>query len=101
MVIEEMQDKVVEESKKEEVKEEPEEPSGVNAQNIWKVTPINIALLKNHTGCIKRLLMEPGVDINGKDEKGRTFLHLSVIRIDDGSIDFINLLLEKGADPNI
>jgi ankyrin repeat protein len=97
MVIEEMQDKVVEEP----IKEKPEEPSGVNAQNIWKVTPINIALLKNHTGCIKRLLMEPGVDINGKDEKGRTFLHLSVIRIDDGSIDFINLLLEKGADPNI
>ena len=45
--------------------------------------------------------MEPGVNITGKDEKGRTFLHLSVIRIDDGSIDFINLLLEKGADPNI
>jgi ankyrin repeat protein len=92
---------LAEEPMKEEVKDEPEEPSGVNAQNIWKVTPINIALLKNHTGCIKRLLMEPGVDINGKDEKGRTFLHLSVIRIDEGSIDFINLLLEKGADPNI
>ena len=75
------------------MKIEVEEPSGVNAQNIWKVSPINIALLKNHTGCIKRLLMEPGVDINGKDEKGRTFLHLSVIRIDDGSIDFINLKL--------
>lgn len=97
MIVEEEHNKKSEE----EEKVEEAEPSGINAHNIWKVTPMNIALLKNHTGCIKRFLMEDGVDINGKDEKGRTFLHLSVIRIDEGTIDFVNLLLSKGADPNI
>ena len=77
------------------------EPSGINSPNIWKVTPLNIALLKNHFGCIKRMFEEDGVDLNVKDDKGRTFLHFSLIRIDQESIDFIKLLLNKGADPNI
>jgi len=40
----------------------------VNAQNSWKVSPINIAMLKNHHGCVKRFLEEPNVDVNGKDD---------------------------------
>lgn len=78
-----------------------EEPAGINAINIWKITPLNIALLKNHTGCIKRMFHEDGVNVNVKDEKGRSFLHLSLIRIDENTIEFVNLLLVKGADPNI
>ncbi len=73
----------------------------VNAQNSWKTTPINIAMLKNHTGCVKRLLEEPNVNVNGKDEKGRTLLMLSLLMIDEDSEDFIAYLLRKGADPNL
>jgi hypothetical protein len=80
---------------------EVQEPQGINAQNIWKITPVNIALLKNHTGCIKRFLMEPDIEINGKDDKGRTLLHMSLIRIDDYTLEFVKLLVEKGADLNI
>ena len=73
----------------------------VNAQNSWKISPINIAMLKNHHGCVKRFLEEPNVDVNGKDEKGRTLIMLSLLVLDDQSNDFITYLLAKGADPNI
>jgi ankyrin repeat protein len=46
----------------------------LNAMNSWKVTPITIAMLNNHFGTVKRLLQEETVDVNGKDDKGRTFL---------------------------
>jgi ankyrin repeat protein len=75
--------------------------SDVNAQNSWKISPINIAMLKNHIGCVKRFLEEPNVDVNGKDDKGRTLLMLSLLILDDESYDFIAYLLSKGADPNI
>lgn len=73
----------------------------VNAANSWKVSPINIAMLKNHHGCVKRFLEEPGVDVNGKDDKGRTLIMLSLLVLDEESHDFIAYLLRKGADPNI
>ena len=58
-------------------------------------------MLKNHHGCVKRFLEEPNVDVNGKDEKGRTLIMLSLLVLDDQSNDFITYLLAKGADPNI
>lgn len=58
-------------------------------------------MLKNHTGCVKRFLEEPNVDVNGKDDKGRTLIMLSLIVLDDDSHEFISYLLRKGADPNI
>lgn len=73
----------------------------VNAQNSWKISPINIAMLKNHHGCVKRFLEEPNVDVNGKDDKGRTLIMLALCILDDDSHDFISFLLRKGADPNI
>jgi ankyrin repeat protein len=50
----------------------------VNAINIWKTTPITVSMLLNHTGTVKRLLNEPYVDVNGKDDLGRTLLYLLV-----------------------
>ena len=47
----------------------------VNANNSWKITPINIAMLKNHIGAVKKFLDLPGVEVNCKDNDGRTLLH--------------------------
>lgn len=58
-------------------------------------------MLKNHHGCVKRFLEEPNVDVNGKDDKGRTLIMLSLCVLDDESFDFVSFLLKKGADPNI
>mmetsp|Transcript_17911 Transcript_17911/g.12887 ORF Transcript_17911/g.12887 Transcript_17911/m.12887 type:complete len:162 (+) Transcript_17911:765-1250(+) len=73
----------------------------INAQNSWKMSPINIAVLKNHMGCVKRLLEEENVNVNCKDEKGRTLLMLSMINLNDDTPEFIEYLLKKGADPNM
>jgi len=40
----------------------------INQGNAWKTTPINIAMLKNHEGCVKKFLEYPNVDVNCKDE---------------------------------
>ena len=58
-------------------------------------------MLKNHHGCVKRFLEEPNVDVNGKDDKGRTLIMLALCSLDEESHDFISFLLKKGADPNI
>ena len=74
----------------------------VNAENMWKTTPINIAMLMNHVGMVKKLLKVEGVDVNGKDEKGRTLLGLTIYDLEDTAmVSFAEYLLEKGADPNI
>jgi hypothetical protein len=73
----------------------------INAENSWRVTPINIAMLKNHEGCVKKLLEHPEVDVNCKDEKGRTLLTLSLLDLNERTVNFVKYLLEKGADPNL
>ena len=52
-------------------------------ENSWRTTPINIAMLKNHEGCVKTFLEYQDVDVNCKDEKGRTLLSLSLININE------------------
>ena len=73
----------------------------INAMNSWKVTPINIAMLKNHHGCVKSFLEYPEVDVNCKDEKGRILLTLALLDKSKDTTSFIEYLLKKGADPNI
>jgi ankyrin repeat protein len=58
-------------------------------------------MLKNHEGCVKKFLEHSEVDVNCKDEKGRTLLTLSLLNLREGTYDFIKFLLEKGADPNL
>ena len=58
-------------------------------------------MLKNHEGCVKKFLEHPEVDVNCKDEKGRTLLTLSLLNLREGSFEFIKYLIEKGADPNL
>ena len=73
----------------------------VNTNNSWKISPINIAMLKSHRGCVRRLLEEPNVDVNGKDDKGRTLVMLALGMLEDDTYEFVEYLLKKGADPNI
>jgi ankyrin repeat protein len=73
-----------------------------NLQNSWKLSSANVAMLKNHFGCVKRILEQPNVDVNVKDDKGRTLLALCLYSINEKSAEFVRyLLLDKKADPNI
>ena len=58
-------------------------------------------MLKNHYGCVKRLLEHPDIDVNCKDEKGRTLLALSFLSFDESTAEFAEYLMKKGANPNI
>jgi len=74
----------------------------INAQNDWKLSPLLIALLKGHSGIVSQLLKKPGIDVNCKDESGRTILSLAVEMLSDETIEQMEYLLTtKGADPNI
>lgn len=70
--------------------------------NSWKVTPITIAMLNNHLGTVKRFLQEENVDVNGKDDKGRTLLSMAMLNLEENNcVEFVKYLLDKGADPNL
>lgn len=73
----------------------------INAENSWKVTPINIAMLKNHQGVVKKFLGYEGIDVNCKDENGRTLLTMALLDLNERTAEFVKYLLEKGADPNL
>lgn len=76
--------------------------ASINAENSWKCTPINIAMLKNHYGMVKRLLQEEEINVNGKDENGRTLISLSLMNITPETEEFVEFLIkEKDGDPNI
>lgn len=73
-----------------------------NAMNSWNINAITVGVLKGHFGWVKKILDFPSIDVNCKDDNGRTLLITSLNSISDSTYDFLKLLLEeKGADPNI
>lgn len=79
-----------------------ENGADLNSNNMWKVSPITVAMLKNHSGIVKELLKHEGVDVNGKDDKGLTLLHMACVDLTaDDVTDFVKFLLSKGANPNL
>ena len=73
-----------------------------NATNSWKITPLGIGMLMNQYGMVRKLLDEPDVDVNCKDENGRTMLSLAMDKLNLETINQVHFLLDvKHADPNI
>jgi len=65
------------------------------------VTPITIAMLKNHQGIVKNFLKLDTIDVNGKDDKGRTLLTMALFDLStDDVVDFVKFLITKGANVN-
>lgn len=70
-----------------------------NLANDWKMTPVCIAFLKGHFGLVDLLLNQPGVDINFKDDKGRTLVSIAASsKLVPELMDQLNYLLNKKAD---
>jgi len=62
-------------------------------------SPLHRACAKGHLWCVQLLLStEPPMDVSMADKAGTTPLHLAA---DCGNIDIVNLLLIKGAKPNM
>jgi len=73
----------------------------LNAGNIWKITPIQIAMLKNRKACIKKLLEQPDVQVNCKDLRGRTLLSMTLLKVDEQAEQYVQKILEIGGDASI
>jgi ankyrin repeat protein len=69
----------------------------VNAQNLYKRTPLHSAVIKGDVE-IADLLIKAGADINFKDENGDTPLHVAVVF---GRFKMIQFLINAGASTNI
>ena len=64
--------------------------------------PLHEAVTNEHESSpeMVRLLLEKGVDINQKSDKGMTPLHLAVQNKHESARKTVRLLLENGADIN-
>lgn len=70
--------------------------------NDWKLTPVGIAFMKAHMGLVDFLLKMPGVDINFKNDSGRTLISIACgSSLNTGLYDQIVYLMDKGSDPSI
>ncbi|XP_033735456.1 poly [ADP-ribose] polymerase tankyrase-like [Pecten maximus] len=70
--------------------------------NDWKLTPVGIAFMKAHMGLVDFLLKMPGVDINFKNDSGRTLISIACSSsLNSGLYDQIVYLMDKGSDPSI
>jgi ankyrin repeat protein/predicted DNA-binding WGR domain protein len=66
-----------------------------NVYNSWKLTPIAGAMMKNHYGIINRLLEYPDIDVNCKDDNGRTLLSNSIRILSEKTLNFARLIITK------
>ena len=77
----------------------------VDAKNEWSLTPLGVAILKGNKGIVDHLVHLPGIDIDMKDDKGRTILlNMMVDQTDytDGLFEDMKKIVEKcGADPKL
>ena len=73
-----------------------------NAMNSWNMNAIIVGVLKNHFSFVRKILDYPSLNVNCKDNNGKTMLMTSLCNMTEESYSYIKLLLEeKGADPNI
>jgi len=76
----------------------------VNSGNEWMLRPLSVSILKGHKGIANYLITLPGVDVNVRDDQGRTILLNMLVdhgeRITEAKINDIKNFVElHSADP--
>jgi len=54
-----------------------------------------VAMLKNNFHCLRTLLNYPGVDVNCKDDNGKTLLSQTIFELSPQNIEHIEFLIKK------
>lgn len=78
--------------------------AGVNPNvfNSWNINPITVGVLKGHFGFVKKMLEYPNVDVNCKDQNGKTLLMHSLNVFTNQGFEYVKLLVEQHkADLNL
>ena len=66
-----------------------------NVLSSWKLSPIAAAMMKNHYLILNQLLEYPDIDVNCKDDSGKTLLANSVRTLTEKTVKFAGLLIKK------
>lgn len=70
----------------------------INAQDAHGDSPLHYTIRARNRVTIEALLKAPAINLNVQDKIGNTPLIVAIMYQDE---DLVNILLEKGADPNI
>ena len=63
----------------------------LDAQNSWRITPLGVAVMKGHKGIVNHMVQLEGIDINMRDDDGRTIL----MNMINGQENFTSTLREE------
>lgn len=69
--------------------------AGLNSTNSWNLTPLTVAMQKNHFGIVKKLLSYAETDVNCKDDAGRTLVSLSLDTINQNTYEHLVFLVTE------
>lgn len=64
-------------------------------ENSWKTTPVTVAMQKNHSAVLKELLATGEVNVNAKDDEGRSLLSLTMANVNLESASLVSDLLKQ------
>jgi len=64
-----------------------------NSINSWNLTPLAVAMLKNNFHCVKTLLALPNINIDCKDEDGRTLIAQTILELTRPTFQHLKFLV--------
>lgn len=74
----------------------------INAPNSWNLTPILVALMKNHYRCVIKMTEYPNIDVNCQDNNGCTLLMNNLSKFTPETFKIVEFLIKyKNASVSI
>lgn len=74
----------------------------MNPENLWKTTPLQIALLKKHFLCVKLLLQNSNINVNTIDDQGRSLIGFAIESLTESNCELtLKMITDYNADPNL
>lgn len=69
--------------------------ANINQLNSWKLSPVTVAFLKHHTNIVKKILALPDINVNCKDDNGRTLIANTACNFELENYDLVDILINK------
>ena len=73
----------------------------MNVKNSWNLTPLSVALQKGHKIIVRKLLERNDIDVNCKDDTGKTLIVQEIMHHKEITEHLRYLIEVKKADVNI